>query len=123
MDVKPCRKIRHKRHPLMNVLSVGQKQQFKCLIDTYTPDLHDPAAVEVLLVLLEICRILDLLPHEVDRLFTSRVLKALASYGDTAPPKARPSPIQRAWVWLSNQPQPELHQILFQHEEPHFFRL
>lgn len=111
MDFASHRTTRHKRHPLMNHLSLEQKQHLKEIIDTYTPDLHDPAAVEVLLVLLEVCHILDLLPCELNHLFTCRILDILDHYGDIVPPRQRPPAIRRAWVWLSNQAHPNLYRV------------
>ena len=111
MDSMFWPRIRHKRYPLMNHLSVKQKKHLKFVIDTFVAYLHDPAAVEILMVLLEVCFILDLLPCELERLFTPRILKILDTYGDVVPPKQRPLLIHRPWVWLSNQPYPKLHRL------------
>ena len=99
--------IRHHRHPLMNCLSMEQRRSLKAIVSTYTPDLHDPAAVEVLLILREVCYILDMLPHDMDRLFTRRVLAALDAWGDLITRPQRPQRLRRAWVWLPNQAGPQ----------------
>lgn len=109
------RAIRHKRYPLMNHLSMGQKQQFQRIIAAYRPDLHDPApdpaAVEVLLILLEICHILDLLPNEIDHLFTPPVCKALETWEGAVVGVRRPPQNGRVWVWLPTQPRPQVRRI------------
>ena len=104
-------KVRHKRYPLMNQLSAEQVGHFRTIANTYIPDMYDPAAVEVLLVVLEICHILDLTPAVVEQIFGVRVLAALETWGDLVPPRRRPSLLRRAWVWLSNQPRPRLYPI------------
>jgi hypothetical protein len=80
------------------------------IASTYTPDLHDPAAVEVLLVLLEVCHILDLSEHRLHKIFGAQ-LHALQTWGDIVPPKQRPPQLRRAWVWVPNTYQPKLHPI------------
>ena len=99
-------KLRHKRYPLMNQLSAEQVRLFRTIANTYIPDMYDPAAVEVLLVVLEICHILDLTPGSVARIFGARVLAALETWGDLVPPRRRPGVVRRAWVWLPNQARP-----------------
>ena len=84
-------KVRHKRYPLMNQLSAEQVGHFRTIANTYIPDMYDPAAVEVLLVVLEICHILDLTPGVVEQIFGVRVLAALETWGDLVPPRRRPS--------------------------------
>jgi hypothetical protein len=97
--------------PQRNRLSNVQVDHLKAIAGTYTPDLHDPAAVEVLLVLLEVCRILDLSESRLEAIFSPRYLYALTTWGDVVPPKQRPARLQRAWVWLPNQYAPKLHPI------------
>jgi len=131
------RRIRHKRYPLMNCLSVGQKREIQRLVAAYSPDVHgpgcdpscdpahdpghdpaldpvpshDPAAVEVLLILLEVCHILDLLPGEIDHLFTPRVVKTLETWEGAVVGARRPRQVGRAWVWLPNQARPQVRRI------------
>ena len=95
----------------MNYLSAEQVGLFRTVAVTFIPDMYDPAAVEVLLVLLEICHILDLTPAVVEQIFGVRVLAALETWGDLVPPRERPDPLRRAWVWLSNQPRPRLYPV------------
>ena len=104
-------KLRHKRYPLMNQLSAEQVRLFRTIANTYIPDMYDPAAVEVLLVVLEICHILDLTPGIVARIFGARVLATLETWGDLVPPRRRPGLVRRAWVWLPNQTRPGLYPI------------
>ena len=84
---------------------------FRTIANTYIPDMYDPAAVEVLLVVLEICHILDLTPTVVEQIFGVRVLVALETWGDLVPPRRRPGLVRRAWVWLPNQSRPGLYPI------------
>jgi hypothetical protein len=95
----------------MNQLSAEQVGHFRTVANTYIPDMDDPAAVEVLLVVLEICQILDLLPAVVAEIFGERVLAALETWGDLVPPRRRQGLVRRAWVWLPNQPRPQLYGI------------
>ena len=107
----PRPKLRHKRYPLMNQLSREQEGHFRTIANTYIPDMYDPAAVEVLLVLLEVCHILDLIPTVLARIFGARVLAALETWGDLVPPRRRPDLVRRAWVWLPNQARPRLYPL------------
>ena len=104
-------KVRHKRYPLMNHLSAEQVGLFRAVANTYIPDMYDPAAVEVLLVLVEICHILDLIPTVLEQIFGVRVLAALETWGDLVPPRRRPGLVRRAWVWLPNQARPRLYPL------------
>ena len=104
-------KLRHKRYPLMNHLSADQVGLFRTVANTYIPDMYDPAAVEVLLIVLEVCHILDLIPSVLEQIFGPRVLAVLETWGDLVPPRRRPDLVRRAWVWLPNQPRPKLYPI------------
>ena len=118
-----ARRTRNKRHALMNCLSVGQKREMQRLVAAYSPDVQgpahdpahypacDPAAVEVLLILLEVCHILDLLPSEIDHLFTPRVVKTLERWESAVVGARRPRGTGRAWVWLPNQARPQVRRI------------
>jgi hypothetical protein len=94
-----------------NYLSPDQARALRAIVDTYSPDLHDPAAVEVLLVLLAVCQILDVSDHRLRQIFGSRQLHALDTWGDIVPPKQRPGELRRAWVWLPNTAGPQLYPI------------
>ena len=91
-------------------LSQKQVKELGMIAGTYMPDLHDPAAVEVLLVLLELCHILQLSDYRLAKIFGSR-LHDLETWGDIVPPKRRPPQLQRAWVWVPNTYQPRLYPI------------
>jgi hypothetical protein len=93
-----------------NHLGQQQAKELQVIVGTYTPDLHDPAAVEVLLVLLEVCHILELSEQRLQKLFGS-YLPALETWGDIIPPKRRPPQMRRAWVWVPNTYQPRLYPI------------
>ena len=64
----------------------------------------------MLLVLLEICHILQLSDYRLGKIFGSR-LHDLETWGDIVPPKRRPPQLQRAWVWVPNTYQPRLYPI------------
>lgn len=91
-------------------VSQQQVKELQVIAGTYTPDLHDPAAVEVLLVLLEVCHILQLSDYRLGKIFGGR-LHDLETWGDIVPPKRRPPQLQRAWVWVPNTYQPRLYPI------------
>jgi hypothetical protein len=97
--------------PQRNRLSHNQLELLRSIATTYTPDMRDAAAVEVLLVLLEVCNILDLSPSRLNFIFGKRNVHTLLTWGDILPPMRRPSDVRRAWVWLSNRPRPRLYPI------------
>ena len=107
----PRPKVQMRSYIPTNYLSAEQLAALRTIVGTYLPDLSDPAAVEVLLVLLEVCHILDLSDYRLRQVFGSRQLHALETWGDIVPPKQRPSELRRAWVWPSNTYQPKLYPI------------
>ena len=104
-------KVQMRSYIPTNYLAAEQLAALRTIVATYMPDLSDPAAVEVLLVLLEVCHILDLSDYRLRQIFGSRQLHALETWGDIVPPKQRPSELRRAWVWPSNTYQPKLYPI------------
>ena len=104
-------KVQMRSYIPTNYLSADQLAALRTVVATYLPDLSDPAAVEVLLVLLEVCHILDLSDYRLRQIFGSRQLHALETWGDIVPPKQRPTELHRAWVWPSNTYQPKLYPI------------
>lgn len=104
-------KVQMRSYIPTNYLSAEQFAALRTIVGTYLPDLSDPAAVEVLLVVLEVCHILDLSDYRLRQVFGSRQLHALETWGDIVPPKQRPSELHRAWVWPSNTYQPKLYPI------------
>ena len=100
------------RYALKNQLNPDQAAQFAAIVATYAPDLHDPAAVEVLLVLREVCTVLDFPQAELEQLFGVRLLAALATWGDiVVAPNHHPLPTDRAWVWRPHHPNPRPYRI------------
>ena len=87
----PKRKRAYRRHiepaGTRGQLSRAQLEQLQAVAQTYTPDLHDAAAVEVLLVLLEVGHILELSEGQLDRIFGPRCLRVLNTWGDVIPPR------------------------------------
>lgn len=69
-------------------VSEEQVEHLRSIAAVYIPDMAnraDPAAAEVLLVLLEVCRILRLSPARVRRVFGERALRALEAWGEVIP--------------------------------------
>ena len=104
-------KVQMRSYIPTNYLSPEQACDLHTIVNTYIPDLSDPAAVEVLLVLLEVCHILDISDYRMRQIFGARQLHALETWGDIVPPKQRPPALQRAWVWVPNTYQPKLYPI------------
>ncbi len=109
LDLRPPR--RQPRYPMMNQLSSPQAAQFRALAGVYRADLLDPAAWEALLILLEICNILDLLPSVKDKIFGQGMVERLETWSGEIPHRRRPGQVQRAWVWLPNEPEPHVYPI------------
>ena len=80
------RATRSPRFPLMNQLSARQVAQFQSLAGIYRADLLDPAAWEALLLLFEVCNILDLLPTVVERIFGDGIRRARRNLERRDPP-------------------------------------
>ena len=99
----------------MNQLSARQVAQFQSLAGIYRGDLLDPGAWETLLLLLEICNILDLLPTVIERIFGEGIRARVETWiGEIHPRHTHPPAAgehHRAWVWLSNEPRPRLYPI------------
>ena len=64
-----------------NHLTQEQAGAFRTIVDTYIPDLHDPAAVEVLLVLLEVCHILEVSDYRMRKIFGAAAAARLGDVG------------------------------------------
>ena len=90
IDSFHLRATRSPRFPLMNQLSARQVAQFQSLAAIYRADLLDPAAWEALLLLLEICNILDLLPTVIERIFGEGIRDARRNLERRDPPAPPP---------------------------------
>jgi hypothetical protein len=88
-----------------------QIEHLRMIINTLAHDLHDPATVEILLVLLEVFYTLDVSDYYLRKLYGARCLHALRTWGDIVPPKRRPPQLTRAWVWVPNRYQPKIYPI------------
>ena len=110
IDTFHQRATRMPRFPLMNQLSARQVAQFQNLAAIYRADLLDPAAWEALLLLLEICNILDLLPTVIDRIFGEGMRARVETWSGEIHPRGAHPPaageLRRAWVWLPHAPRP-----------------
>jgi hypothetical protein len=99
----------------VNTISDEQYGQLRAIARAYAPDLPDPTAAEVMLMLYEVCQVLKLEDNEILNLFGRRVFGFLCHWGDRplapAPPFTRgqfaPKPAEgpaavrpaRVWVW------------------------
>ena len=86
------RATRSPRFPLMNQLSERQVAQFQSLAAIYRADLLDPGAWEALLLLLEICNILDLLPTVIERIFGEGIRARVETWSGGIHPRCPQSP-------------------------------
>jgi hypothetical protein len=116
IDSFHLRATRMPRFPLMNQLSAHQVAQFQSLAAVYRAALLDPGTWEALLLLLEICKILDLLPTVVERIFGEGVRARVETWSGEIHPRRPPPPaagaIRRVWIWWPNAPGPVLCKIL-----------
>ena len=80
------------RFPLMNQLSARQVAEFQTLAGIYRADLLDPGAWQALLLLLEICNILDLLPTVIDRIFGEGIRARVETWSGEIHPRHPQSP-------------------------------
>lgn len=88
-----------------------QVEHLRMIVNTLARDLHDPATVEILLVLLEVFYTLDVSDYYLRKLYGARRLHALRTWGDIVSPKRRPPQLNRAWVWVPNRYQPKIYPI------------
>lgn len=66
----------------MKTVSDEQYNQLRAVARAYAPDLPDPVAAEVLLMLYEVCQVLKLEDREILNLFGRRVFGFLCHWGD-----------------------------------------
>lgn len=101
--------------PADSRLSSEQQRRIRGLVRTYTPDLHDPSAVEVLLIVLEICRILQFVPGDVEQVFGTALLEPLEQWNGIIvyPPGRQPRPqrVRRVWVWRPGRLNPQVYAV------------
>jgi hypothetical protein len=71
--------------PVHASLSAEQLQRLQALAGVYLADLHDPTAVEVLLILFEACRIVGLTEPRLAAIFGARGLHAVRAWGEKPP--------------------------------------
>jgi hypothetical protein len=99
------------RYAIKTTLAPDVRDALAAIVGTYAPDLHDPAAVEVLLAVREVLTVLGLPIADLETLFGRRLLGALATWGDIIVPGPGhlPLPADRAWVWLPHWDHPRVH--------------
>jgi hypothetical protein len=106
----------------VTTISDEQYAQLRAIARAYAPDLPDPTAAEVMLMLYEVCQVLQMETGEIINLFGRRVFGFLCHWGDRpvapAPPftagqfvprlphgdaAQRPA---RVWVWPATAVEP-----------------
>lgn len=102
---------RHSRYVERGRLQPQEVAHMAQIAATLGSDLHDPAAVEALLVMREVFFGLDLGPAELEAIFGRRLLQHLETWGGVVVPHERPREVQRLWVWAPNWPHPRLHPL------------
>lgn len=110
-DNLPLRSKAIRAYPAARSLTPEQVTHMRLVVDTLARDLDDPAAVETLLVLLEVLYILDVPEYYLHRAFGIDRLRCLRTWGDLVPPKRRPQRLRRAWVWVPNHYNPRIYPI------------
>jgi hypothetical protein len=78
----------------------------RAVVQTYVPDMDKSSAVEVLLVVLEVCHILELVPSVVEKIFGANVLECLETWGNFIPLRESTDCSHRAWVWMPGATRP-----------------
>jgi hypothetical protein len=78
----------------------------RAVVQTYVPDMDKAAAVEVLLVVLEVCHIFDVVPSVVEKVFGANVLECLETWGNFIPVREPSAGTHRAWVWVPGATRP-----------------
>jgi hypothetical protein len=95
----------------MSDLHQEQLSHLAEIAGTYSADTDDPTSLEVLLVLQEICHILEISHYEMISIFGKRTLHTLRTWGEHGDAAASQGP-RRVWIWWPNAPRPVLCKIL-----------
>jgi hypothetical protein len=117
VQARPANRLPYRRNRVPRAVagtgrfSARQAAALRAIVETYTPDRHDPAAMEVLLVLLEVCRVLGVGEEGLAAVFGAGILHALETWGDAVPPKRRPARLRRVWVWLPDACGPRVYPV------------
>jgi hypothetical protein len=96
----------------MSDLHQEQLSHIADIVGTYSADPDDPTSLEVLLVLQEICHILEIPHYELASIFGKRTLHALRTWGKANGSTQGTSGPRRVWIWWPNAPRPVLCRIL-----------
>ena len=96
----------------MSELLQEQLSHISEIVGTYSADPDDPTSLEVLLVLQEVCHILEISHYEMVSIFGKRTLHTLRTWGSNHRENgSAPSP-RRVWIWWPGSPRPALCKIL-----------
>ena len=96
----------------MSDLQQDQLSHISEIASTYSADTDDPTSLEVLLVLQEICHILEISHYEMVSIFGKRTLHTLRTWGSDHRDNGRPASPRRVWIWWPGSPRPALCKIL-----------
>ena len=96
----------------MSELQQDQLSHISEIASTYSADTDDPTSLEVLLVLQEVCHILEISHYEMVSIFGKRTLHTLRTWGSDRPENGSPSKPRRVWIWCPNAPRPVRCKIL-----------
>jgi hypothetical protein len=96
----------------MSDLLQEQLSHIADIAGTYSADPDDPTSLEVLLVLQEICHILEISHYEMVSIFGKRTLHTLRTWGKNNCTAGSVRGPRRVWIWWPNAPRPVLCRIL-----------
>jgi hypothetical protein len=96
----------------MSNISQEQLSHISEVVGTYSADPDDSTSLEVLLVLQEVCHILEISHYEMISIFGKRTLHTLRTWGKSNSAAAGTAGPRRVWIWWPNSPRPMLCKIL-----------
>lgn len=96
----------------MSELQQEQLSHISEIVGTYSADTDDPTSLEVLLVLQEVCHILEISHYEMVSIFGKRTLHTLRTWGSERRENGGPASPRRVWIWWPGSPRPALCKIL-----------
>ena len=96
----------------MSELRQEQLSHISEIVSTYSADPDDPTSLEVLLVLQEICHILEISHYEMVSIFGKRTLHTLRTWGKSQEAARGAGGPRRVWIWWPGSPRPALCKIL-----------
>jgi hypothetical protein len=96
----------------MSELTQDQLSHISEIVSTYSSDTDDPTSLEVLLVLQEVCHILEISHYEMVSIFGKRTLHTLRTWGNDHRENGSTASPRRVWIWWPGSPRPALCKLL-----------